>query len=154
MRALFRHLTGVYEYIKVTQSHTPVLCSFISGFRRISSSLRWRTTSSSYTTIVRSQTPNISSAAAVSRSLINFLKLSTADIFNKLSLNLFGFNLDTLSPVRPLSKLNRFLSCLSCLLFIRLYIRDNHTNIERGRVSSTQAGSDKWHAIEARKKAN
>ncbi len=67
----------VFQMIKF---YTPILCNFISGFQTISSSLRWRPISSSYSTIVFWKTPHISSTTAVSLSLTNSLKQSTEDI--------------------------------------------------------------------------
>ena len=60
--------------------YTPVMWDRVWGFQTISSSLRWRSISFSYSTTVCLKTLNISSAAAVSRSLTNSLKHSTGDI--------------------------------------------------------------------------
>ena len=63
--------------IKIRNFYSPILCNFTWGFQQISSMTRCRSISSSYWTIVVLKTLNISSAAAVSRSLTNSLKLST-----------------------------------------------------------------------------
>ena len=77
--------------------HKPILCSCISGFQTMSSSFRWRSISSSYSTIVCLKTLNISSAAAVSRSLTNSLKHSTEDIVVYMKFNnylRFNYSID------------------------------------------------------------
>ena len=74
---IYNEFLSLFE---ITKFYSPILCNFISGFQKISSSLRWRSISSSYLTIVFWKTPNISSAAAVSRSLMKPLKHSTEDI--------------------------------------------------------------------------
>ena len=62
---------------KIIYFYSPIMCNFTWGFQQISSMTRCRSISSSYWTIVVLKTLNISSAAAVSRSLTNSLKLST-----------------------------------------------------------------------------
>ena len=77
---------GYYKTTRIIymyKFYSPILCNFISGLQTTSSSLRWRSISSSYSTIIFWKTPNISSAAAVSRSLMKPLKHSTEDIFNE-----------------------------------------------------------------------
>lgn len=58
----------------------PILVNFISGFQKSLSNFRCRSISSSYSTIIFLKTTNISSAAAVSRSLTNTCKHSNEDI--------------------------------------------------------------------------
>lgn len=71
-----------WALIRPCKCDEPFLCNLMSGFKALSSSLRWRTISSSYMDTVCSNTPSISSAAALSRSLMNFLKHKTEDIFS------------------------------------------------------------------------
>ena len=73
--------------IKIIYFYSPIMCNFTWGFQQISSMTRCRSISSSYWTIVVLKTLNISSAAAVSRSLTNSLKLSTELIVLYYSLN-------------------------------------------------------------------
>lgn len=63
------------------REHRPAVRGLFSGVKTASSSFRWRrSSSSSYSLIVLSKCPNISSTAAVSRWLTNSFRLCSLDI--------------------------------------------------------------------------